>query len=148
MFGFVSNLFSSKKNDDSVVQPKVKPEKVKPEAKAVVKPARVDNSNAYFLEADKASTMGDVDYMRAARTTRRTFPKTASGSGTAFEQTVSSMDVKKGVKGSASESKSTTTQSFGMGNSGSSESTQAETKRRRPDRSMDVFRNMAKEIRK
>lgn len=47
----------------------------------------------FFLDPDDAMTMGDINYMRTSRRTRRTFPKTLKNkNGSAFENEVSSMD--------------------------------------------------------
>ncbi len=47
----------------------------------------------FFLSPDDAMTMGDINYMRTSRRTRRTFPKTLKNKdGFAFENEVSSMD--------------------------------------------------------
>jgi hypothetical protein len=35
----------------------------------------------FFLDPDDAMTMGDINYMRTSKRTRRTFPKTASNKG-------------------------------------------------------------------
>ena len=49
--------------------------------------------NDFFLEPDDAMTMGDINYMRKAKRTRRTFPKTLKNKdGFAFENEVSSLD--------------------------------------------------------
>jgi hypothetical protein len=47
----------------------------------------------FFLSPDDSMTMGDINYMRTSKRTRRTFPKTLSNkSGFEFENDVSSMD--------------------------------------------------------
>lgn len=47
----------------------------------------------FFLEPDDAMTMGDINYMRTSRRTKRTFPKTLKNKdGFAFENEVSSME--------------------------------------------------------
>jgi hypothetical protein len=47
----------------------------------------------FFLEPDDAMTMGDINYMRTSKRTRRTFPKTLKNKdGFAFENEVSSME--------------------------------------------------------
>ncbi len=47
----------------------------------------------FFLSPDDAQTMGNIEYMRTSRRTRRTFPKTLKNqNGSAFENEVSSMD--------------------------------------------------------
>ena len=46
----------------------------------------------FFLSPDDAMTMGDINYMRTSRRTRRTFPKTLKNKdGFALENEVSSM---------------------------------------------------------
>jgi len=45
--------------------------------------AAADNaSNAFFLDPDKSSTLGDVNFMRRSNTIRHTFPGTADSPGT------------------------------------------------------------------
>jgi len=39
-------------------------------------------SKAFFLDADKSSTLGDVNFMRRSNTIRHTFPGTADSPGT------------------------------------------------------------------
>mgnify|MGYP003326176905 CR=1 FL=1 len=39
-------------------------------------------SKAFFLDADKSSTLGDVNFMRRSNTIRHTFPGTAASPGT------------------------------------------------------------------
>ena len=47
----------------------------------------------FFLDPDDAMTMGDINYMRKATRTRRTFPKTLKNKdGFAFENEVSSLE--------------------------------------------------------
>ncbi len=47
----------------------------------------------FFLSPDDAMTMGDINYMRKAKRTRRTFPKTLKNKdGFAFENEVSSIE--------------------------------------------------------
>ena len=46
----------------------------------------------FFLDPDDAMTMGDINYMRKATRTRRTFPKTLKNKdGSSFENEVSSI---------------------------------------------------------
>ena len=56
----------------------------------------------FFLSPDDAMTMGDIEYMRTSKRTKRTFPKTFSNKGGfAVENEVSSMDNRKNLyKGS------------------------------------------------
>jgi hypothetical protein len=49
--------------------------------------------NDFFLDPDDAMTMGDINYMRKAKRTRRTFPKTLKNKdGFALENEVSSIE--------------------------------------------------------
>lgn len=136
----------------------------------------------FFLEPDDAMTMGDINYMRTSKRTRRTFPKTLSNkNGFAVENEVSSMEDRNNLyKGSNTNQNTTVNTVFNPtpssqsqpGVTGGSAVTQTnpireftpETqsmsqssfdapkpsaeKRRPSDNSMDMFRNMAKNIRK
>ena len=127
----------------------------------------------FFLSPDDAQTLGDIDYMRKAKRTRRTFPKTLKNKdGFAIENEVSSVEDRsnffKGNGNGNNDSVSNTvfnptpssqsqpsitggsavTQTNGNGASPKFESSQTPQKRRQQDNSMDMFRNMAKSIRK
>ncbi|HIK53688.1 MAG TPA: hypothetical protein IGS37_00665 [Synechococcales cyanobacterium M55_K2018_004] len=104
------------------------------------------NSKAYFLDPDDAKTLGDIEYMRSAKTVKRTFPRTATNGGE-FEQVkrISAMDMQS-VSGMNN-----------VGNAASSNGTLSDAtkarneeveNRRRTDSSMDMFRNMARDIKK
>ncbi len=126
----------------------------------------------FYLEPDDAKTLGDIEYMRKAKRIRRTFPKTA---GQPEEQEInrdvsSSMlrDEKTGkistVSAPAYAGSESTTVNFGStfggtdfsapANGAASNDSPPEVKfdaaqeRRRAGTSMDMFRNMAKDIRK
>ena len=138
----------------------------------------------FFLSPDDSQTMGDIDYMRKAKRTRRTFPKTLKNpNGSAFENQVSSIKDNSGMfkgnnrsnnnqniaentvfnptpssqsqpgatGGSAvTQTKQTqpqpTTQQFTPSPKPAPSSTPQE--RRKSDDGMDMFRNMAKNIRR
>jgi hypothetical protein len=132
----------------------------------------------FFLDPDDAMTMGDINYMRTSKRTRRTFPKTLSNkSGFAVENEVSSMEDRNNLyKGSNTDQNTTVNTVFNPtpssqsqpGVTGGSAVTQTNPvseftpktqssfdapkpsaeKRRPSDNSMDMFRNMAKTIRK
>jgi hypothetical protein len=136
----------------------------------------------FFLDPDDAMTMGDINYMRTSKRTRRTFPKTASNKGGfAVENTVSSMEDRNNFyKGSNTNQNTTVNTVFSPtpstqsqpGVTGGSAVTQTNPvreftpevqplsqtnfdapkpsaeKRRPSDDSMDMFRNMAKNIRR
>ncbi|MEL6929388.1 MAG: hypothetical protein AAFO95_12230 [Cyanobacteria bacterium J06600_6] len=140
----------------------------------------------FFLSPDDAMTMGDIEYMRTSKRTRRTFPKTLSNKeGFAIENEVSSVrdnnnkapKVNKNEQNAAANTflnttPSTMSQPSMTGGSAvpqaqpvqASESAPAAPaapapqtfdapkpsaeKRRPADDSMDMFRNMAKNIKR
>jgi hypothetical protein len=143
MFGFIKSLFGSRnKSDNSMVPQKSK--------------------DAYFLDQDAASTLGDVDYMRATRSIKRTYAKTVdSPTEKATIKRVSSMNGKVYEEGEslpkpAFQAPTQSTQTFSTPTPSFSAPTPAPTQpkaddaaqRRKSDSSMDMFRNMAKDIRK
>ena len=142
MTGFIRGLFSKRQSDEAANS---KPEKVKPE-KAKPVPQRVkQNSDAYFLDADSATSMGNIDYMRTVKNIKRTYAKSVDGIVPDLNTEVSSMTAKKQKKMDAARS------SFGDAQSNTTAPTPAPAQvreRRRADSSMDMFRNMAKDIRK
>ena len=115
----------------------------------------------FFLSADDAQTMGDINYMRTSKRTRRTFPKTLKNpDGFAIENEVSSTEDRSGMY------QSNTNQDIAM-NSGFNPTPTVQSApapsdapapapapapspqtRRKSDSSMDMFRNMAKNIRR
>ena len=132
----------------------------------------------FFLSPDDAQTLGDIEYMRTPKRVRRTFPKTVSNkSGFAVETEVSSNEDRSGMfKGNNNNANqqnvfqntvfnpTPSTQSQ-PGVTGGSAVTQTNTpqpeasvqqsapapapeERRKTDTSMDMFRNMAKKIRR
>jgi hypothetical protein len=136
--GFIRGLFRSKPKAD--VEPQEAPQPAKPQPKPQPKPQAKQQpkskAEAYFLSADDAKTYGDIDFMRSAKQTRRTFPKTKFGADNAFVQTISS------IEKLVDEGKITPAEAQAA-------IKQAEAnERRRTDSSMDMFRDMAREIRK
>jgi hypothetical protein len=127
--GFIKKLFRSK--------PKVEEE---PTIDISVTPAQ--KPQAYYLSSDEARTFGNVEYMRLSKSVRRTFPKAKLGLDNESIRLISSME--QSGRGSAiqpsSPAKSTELQRSSEGKEG--------TGRRRADASMDVFRKMARDIRK
>ncbi|MBD1912016.1 MULTISPECIES: hypothetical protein [unclassified Leptolyngbya] len=109
---------------------------------------------AYFLEADDAKTFGDIEYMRTAKVVKRTFPKTFS-SPKEFErvESVSALG-KMAVNGNLVDVSQVLTQNGASSNGATSNGTAANgaseplTDRRRSDTSMDMFRSMARDMRK
>lgn len=141
MTGFIRGLFGSKtKTKDQPV------EKPAPKPKSAPDPQIA--SEAYYLGTDDAKTYGNLEYMRQAKTIRRTFPKTVgSPDDKEYIVTVSSMSSQNGT----AESLIKQAASF---EEAAAKLEQAKTKvdpiaeRRRGDSSMDTFRNMARDMRK
>jgi hypothetical protein len=139
MTGFIRNLFGAKKQTVGEQEAVSKPAKTPKAPKAPRK------GDAYFLDPDSAKTLGDIEYMRTPKKVKHTFPK-GKVEG-AYEAEVSAMDMRSGG-----------TQATSLGNplfadtsrdpsSTVSLSTPVQ-ERRKADSSMDLFRSMAKDIKK
>lgn len=102
-----------------------------------------ESKEAFFLTPDEAQTLGDVDYMRKKVTIKRTFPKIKGSQGAALVNEVSATEQKISKENEVSLSESTTNKTPEVPVSSNSN-----TERRRFDSSMDMFRNMAKDIKK
>lgn len=101
------------------------------------------NKEAFFLDADEAKTLGNIEFMRKPNTIKRSFPKIRGSQGKKVVSQISSMEMKtvnnNGVikpDGTESESKA------------GDESKEEITSRRATDSSMDMFRQMAKDLKK
>jgi hypothetical protein len=98
---------------------------------------------SFFLEPDDAKTLGNIDYMRTPITIKRSFPKTLKGEGGEVVQQVSAMEkAKVNENGQISANSSVVSEVKPI----------SETPTRRTsdnsDNSLDLFRKMAKEIKK
>jgi hypothetical protein len=116
---------------------------------------------AYYLDADSAKTLGDIDYMRSTKVIKHKFPKTLSNQAE-FErvESVSAMGKMKdnGVtppptpvleNGSTAQWQPTATNNGNASmNNATSNGTSTNDNRRKADSNMDMFRDMAREIRK
>ena len=133
----------------------------------------------FFLSPDDAQTMGNIEYMRTSKKTRRTFPKTLKNKdGFSFDNDVSSMDNRNKLPKNSNTNQNITENTVfnptpssqnqaGTGVSAAIQNSQDKTqydfkpslsapapaptqqspeKRRQSDSSMDMFRNMAKNI--
>ena len=103
---------------------------------------KAEKKEAFFLEPDQAQSLGDAEFMRTPITTRRTFPKTLSGKGAAIVQEVSSMSKKQTKEGEVP--------SISLNTSSLPESPTEPVKneRRTGDDSLDMFRKIAKDLKK
>jgi len=123
--GFFKGLFGSKsKSEDTTVQS-----------------SQSDSSGSYYLDSDSAKSLGNLDYMRSVKTIRRTFPKVEGDKKEEVEKIkkVSSMSQSEGNGIAAPTNSPTPT---------NSNTPQVATERRKSDTSMDIFRNMAKDIKR
>lgn len=137
MVGFIKNLFGSKSEDnDSGEQPKRKRQK------------------AFYLDPDEAKTYGDIDYMRQPNQTRKSFPKTLNNpEGGEIVEEVSALDKKSLSKPNQNQKNASQQSQFTDPVIDESELYSAKDdptvqKRRESDSSLDMFRNMARDIKK
>lgn len=98
------------------------------------------SENSYFLDTDSAKTLGDIDYMRTPKTVKKTFPTINGVQGAKVVEIVSATEK---IEGSELE----------VPSSKASESTpqpkfEPKLSNARVDSSMDIFLNMAKDIKK
>jgi hypothetical protein len=114
-----------------------------------------ENGKAYYLDTDEAQTYGDLNYMRTSKKVRRTFPKTVNNDEIELEKDVSSMNTSNRDLGTqvpkvsmGSTVTSTPTTSSSDSTNGSVPTDTQVAARRKSDSSLDVFRSMAKDIRK
>ncbi len=134
MTGFIKKLFGSKSKDAEA-------------SVEAIKPARVERGNAYYLNADEAQTYGNLEYMRSSKTVRHTFPKAKVGKENAQVRVISSSAASSsnGLPAAPLTPNQSTSQATSQG----SDSVNSDAaSRRRPDASMDMFRNMARDIKK
>jgi hypothetical protein len=134
--GFIKKLFRSKSEDS--VEPTPKP--------APNPPAPPRNNAAYFLDADDAKTFGNIDYMRSSKSVRRTFSKKKIGEDNESVRLISSLQST--VSGQSQLSPVINPLNAKDSTSQTNSSTKQAPERRTADSSMDMFRNMAREIRK
>ncbi len=142
MTGFIRGIFGSKAKDKAAAAPEPQAEQAAPAQPATEK------ASAYFLEADAAKTYGDIDYMRTAKRVKKTFPKGKLNSE--FENKlpdeISSMEMTRRAQqaAAAAAAPAPTPESQTPKIEISSET----GARRRVDTSMDMFRNMARDIKR
>jgi hypothetical protein len=109
------------------------------------------SNGAFFLSADDAKSLGNIDYMRTAKTVKKTFPGMAGREGFETVEIVSNQEKRsEGEPVKPKFTSSTTATNNGNGNSANAAAngTTETNGRRSADSSMDMFRNMAKDIRK
>lgn len=127
MTGFIRGLFGGKK------------EKQQPAPKAP------KNERAFYLSDDDAQTFGDIDYMRTSKTVKRTFAK-KKGMSEEMESVRQISAMQKMDLDESGRPKSTSTQTSSGSPEAASEKPKVE--RRQADSNLDMFRNMARDIKK
>ena len=101
---------------------------------------------AFFLSADDSKSYGDIEYMRTPKTVRRTFVKTVGNPEGG--EVVNQVSSDKMVKRSGNDAKRITPKTISSTPSTLSSSSSSSQAPKKVDSNMDMFRNMAKKIRK
>ncbi|HEY9735055.1 MAG TPA: hypothetical protein V6D06_02190 [Trichocoleus sp.] len=126
MTGFIRGLFGGKKEA------------------APPQPPTPQDKSAYYLEPDDAKSYGNIEYMRSSKTVKRTF---ARKKGVAEElksiKQISAMEVQR-LREDGTLDVALNNQSNGA----SAPKEQPSNSRRQSDSSMDMFRNMARDMKK
>jgi len=108
-----------------------------------------DNKSAFFLPPDDAKTYGDIDYMRKAKTVRRTF---ARKQGVSEElETVRQISAMESASLDAKGTRQDTPPSSASNGAAEQQDSTASAyqfDRRAADKSLDAFRDMARDIKK
>ncbi len=139
MIGFIKGLFGPKAKSGDSSEGSASPETVAPQ-KTAQKTAQ-KKAQAFFLDADNAKTYGNIDYMRMSKAVRRTFPKTLANPD-GFERNVEiSAEKKMSLADSRRiiEAPTEPKPTAAPAENGA---------RRNTDTNMDMFRNMARDIKK
>jgi hypothetical protein len=129
--GVLGGLFSSKKST--------------PEPESEAEPRwtyqPTEDANSYFLDADSSKSFGNIDYMRTAKTVKKTFPKMGgSAEGAEVVEVTSSLSKTEGISGSFTPGPKEAAPEIKPSKDSSD--------RNRRDTGMDMFRKMAKDIKK
>jgi len=117
-------------------------------------PSQQQNQKAFFLDPDEAKTYGDIDYMRQPNTSKKSFPKTLSNpEGQERVEEVSALQKKSLSKNNGDQTNNN--QPFQSSPeptlpnpTASANNDPAIEQRRQSDPSLDMFRNMARDIKK
>ncbi len=137
MTGFIRGLFGGKaKNPGEADRP----------AKAQPQPTIESAGNAYFLDPDDAKSFGNIEYMRSSKTVRRTFAKKRGE--TEEKESIRKISATEAVKLDESglpKAKTIPTESTTPSTTISSGFTNRNLK---TDTNLDMFRKMAKDIKK
>lgn len=95
---------------------------------------------SYFLDQDSAKTFGNIDYMRTPKAVKKTFPTVNGREGAEIIEIVSATEKTEGTEIEVSQSTAAT--------SAPQPTFEPKKLNTRVDSSMDIFLNMAKDIKK
>jgi len=140
MTGFIRGLFGGKAQNPGESD---RPVRVK---KEVQKPVAQQRGGSFFLDPDDAKTYGDIDYMRSAKTVRRTFARKAGETEEKESvRQISAMDSMRMQENGQPEQKPTSPETT-FQPTFKQESPSFD--RRKTDTNLDMFRQMAKDMKK
>lgn len=134
MTGFIKGLFGSKPKAEAAEAPKAE----KPAA-----PAN-DKSGFFYLDADSAQSLGDVNYMRTPKSVKKSFPKVEGGK----KENVERVDIISAMEKKSASEKPVSNFSSAPASESSASANVVKSERRRADSSMDAFRKMARDMKK
>lgn len=159
MVGFIKGILGAKQTAKTDATPA--PETA-PKQQAAPKPSK-QKPQAFYLDSGDAKTLGDIDYMQAVREIKRSFPKSLGGEELRTTSSVSSLQRSQAQKAQAitqqqSTLKSTPSSTFASQSTPVSGWTapkastppkiQDPKERRRQDSNLDMFRSMARDLKK
>ncbi|MEO1070344.1 MAG: hypothetical protein AAFW95_14730 [Cyanobacteria bacterium J06638_6] len=100
---------------------------------------------AFYLNPDDAKSYGDIDYMRSSKTVRRTYAKKAGESGEKESiRQVSALEARRLQENGLPQQKTPQSET----SSPSTAKSEPRFERRKVDTNLDMFRQMAKDIKK
>lgn len=102
--------------------------------------------DAFFLDADDAKTYGNIDYMRASKTVRRTFAKQRGE--TAEKESIKKVSALESVKLGEKENLEPKISQPTFSQPSFETTATPNFERRKVDTNLDMFRKMAKDIKK
>lgn len=108
--------------------------------------AAQEKSEAFFLSADDAKTLGNTEFMRKSYRIAHRFPKTANSQGSETVEEISAFD-KARVAGTVAGSPTPAAAAKPETQSGTPAPPEA-SRRRNTDSSLDRFRQMARDLKK
>ncbi|XGB41773.1 MAG: hypothetical protein LVS60_16315 [Nodosilinea sp. LVE1205-7] len=136
MTGFIRGLLGGKdKNSRAADRP------VQSEAPAIERA-----KDAFYLDADDAKTYGNIDYMRSSKTVRRTFAKKRGE--TEEKESIKKVSALESVNLGEKANLEPKTNQPTFSQPGFEPSVAPSFDRRKVDTNLDMFRNMAKDIKK